>query len=59
MNYSRTVGNGSARDEALKRRNGTVREVLGIATKPKPDTDQPAEQAKDEKPSKLPASSRA
>jgi hypothetical protein len=31
MNYSRTVRDGSARDEALKRRNGAVREGMGQA----------------------------
>ena len=31
MNYSRTVRDGSARDEALKRRSGGVRKALGMA----------------------------
>ena len=30
MNYSRTVRDGSARDEALKRRSGAVRKALGM-----------------------------
>jgi hypothetical protein len=50
MNYSRTLKDGSARDEALKRRNGAVRQVLGMELKPKPDTEQPAGQKADEKP---------
>ena len=36
MNYARTARNGGARDEALKRRNGAVREALGLAPKPSP-----------------------
>jgi hypothetical protein len=55
MNYSRTVKDGSARDEALKRRNGVMREALGLAPKPKRDAEQPAEQTADEKPSEQPA----
>jgi hypothetical protein len=53
MNYSRTVSNGYARDEALKRRNNAVREALGMGPRPepKPDTEQAAEQKADEKPS--------
>ena len=53
MNYFRIYSNGSARDEALKRRNGVVRERLGLgpATEPKPDTEQHAEQKAEEKPS--------
>jgi hypothetical protein len=49
MNYARTARNGGARDEALKRRNGVVREALGLAPKPNRDTEQPAEQNVDEK----------
>jgi hypothetical protein len=30
MNYSRTMRDGSARDEALMRRNGAVRKVPGM-----------------------------
>ena len=55
MNYSRTAKDGSARDEALKRRNGVVREALEPAPKPKRDAEQPAEQTADEKPSESPA----
>ena len=51
MNYSRIVSDGAARDEALKRRDGSMREVLGIGPKPDPDTKQPAVQEADEKPS--------
>ena len=51
MNYSTIVSDGAARDEALKRRNGSMREVLGIGPKPEPDTEQPAEQKVDETPS--------
>ena len=48
MNYSRTLRDGSARDEALKRRNGggAVREAFGMT--PKPGTEQPAEPTMDE-----------
>jgi hypothetical protein len=53
MNYSAIVSNGFARDEALKRRNGAVREVLGLGPKPNPtptpDPEQPAEQKAEEK----------
>ena len=35
---------GAARDEALQRRSGAVREALGMGTKPKPNTERPAEQ---------------
>ena len=42
-------GHGSARDEALKRRNGAVREALGMGSKPKPDTEGPAEQTANDK----------
>jgi len=34
---------GPARDQALKRRDGAVREALGMASKPTPNTE-PAEQ---------------
>jgi hypothetical protein len=37
MNYSRTLRDGSARDEALKRRNGAVREALGMGPDRKAD----------------------
>ena len=50
MNYSRTLKDGSARDEALKRRNGTAREALGMNPKPGRDAEQPAEQKVEEKP---------
>jgi hypothetical protein len=36
MNYSRIVQNGSARDEALNRRNLAVRDGLGMGPKPEP-----------------------
>ena len=52
-NCSATEGkleaHGSARDEALKRRNGAVREALGMGSKPKPDMERPAEQAATDK----------
>ena len=51
MNYSRTVSNGSARDDALKRRNNAARKVLGVDPNPKRETEQPAEQKPNEKPS--------
>ena len=49
MNYSRIVRDGSGRDEALKRRNGVVREALGMGPKPTPETEaeQPAKQKSD------------
>jgi hypothetical protein len=55
MNYSRIFRDGSARDEALKRRTGVVRAALGMA--PKSDTDI-AKQRADGKPddSKAPSS---
>jgi hypothetical protein len=31
MQISKTISNGSARDEALKRRNSAMREALGMA----------------------------
>ena len=37
MNYSRTVRDGSARDEALKRRSGGVRKALGMGPDRKAD----------------------
>jgi hypothetical protein len=50
MNYSRILKDGTARDEALKRRNGAVREALGM--EPRPGAEQPAEQKmEEEKPS--------
>jgi hypothetical protein len=45
---------GSARDEALKRRSGAVREALGMESKPKPNTERPVEQGAADK-SKAPA----
>jgi hypothetical protein len=61
MNYSRTVGHGSARDEALKRRNAAMREVLGMGPKPEPmqEPERPAEQKADVTPSEPPVSSQA
>jgi hypothetical protein len=50
MNYSRTLQDGSARDDAVERRNSAVRQALGMGSKPKPDTEQPAEQKPTEKP---------
>ncbi len=50
LNYSRILKDGVARDDALKRRNGALRESLGIGPKPKHDTEQPpVEQEVDEK----------
>jgi hypothetical protein len=40
MNYSRIEHDGSARDEALQRRNASVREVLRMGPKPS-DTEKP------------------
>jgi ribosome-binding protein aMBF1 (putative translation factor) len=39
MSYSRIVQDGSGRDEALKRRNATVRKALGMAPQPKEETE--------------------
>jgi hypothetical protein len=46
MNYSRTVRDGSARDEALKRRSGAVQKALGMG----PDGKADAATAKSEQP---------
>ena len=53
MNCSRTVRDGSARDEALRRRNVAVRKALGFELKPAtvPEAEQPVEQKYDDKPS--------
>lgn len=48
MSYASTVKDGSARDEALKRRRGAVREVLGTGRKPARDLGPPA--AREENP---------
>ena len=37
MNYSRTLRDGSARDEALKRRRGSVRKAPGMGPDRKAD----------------------
>jgi hypothetical protein len=50
MTYSKTFRDGSARDEALRRRNVGVPKVMGTGPKPKPDTEQAAEQKANEKP---------
>ncbi|WP_428658924.1 hypothetical protein [Reyranella sp.] len=49
MNYSRTLNNGSARDEALRRRSSTVREV-DIDPKSRPDAEKPVEQKMGDRP---------
>ena len=53
MAFIRIRRDGSAREEALKRRNRAVREVLRMEPKPEPmrDPEQPPEQRADEKPS--------
>ena len=56
MSYSKTVSNGSARDEALKRRTTSMRRVLGMDAAPQREVAQPAEQTVDEKPSEPPVS---
>ena len=43
------AAHGSARDEALKRRSGAVREALGMGSKPKPNTERSAEQKASDK----------
>jgi hypothetical protein len=50
MTYSRTFRDGTARDEALKRRSGAVRQALGLKPALAPDKKQPAEQKSVEKP---------
>ena len=50
MNYSRTQTNGSARDEALKRRRAVVREILGMGPDPVSEPETPAEKKMAEKP---------
>lgn len=51
MKYSSTVRNGEARDEALKRRNGQMRVVLGMEATPKREAEKPDAPKVDEKPS--------
>lgn len=43
MNYATTTSNGAARDEALKRRNGAVRDGLGPRPTPQAETKKPTE----------------
>lgn len=52
MNYARTVRDGSARDEALKRRNVAVRKTLRIGPERvlAPEAEQPIEQKSNDKP---------
>jgi hypothetical protein len=50
MRISKNVPDGSARDEALKRRNAAVREVLGMKPAPSPEASQPQEPEATEKP---------
>ena len=52
MNYSRTVRDGSARDEALKRRSGAVRKALGMGPDRKADaaTDKPEQPKENQEP---------
>ena len=49
MQISKIVTDGNARDEALKRRNASMRETLGMAPASKRDTKQPDEPKPDEK----------
>jgi hypothetical protein len=51
MIYSRIASKGSARYEALKRRNDAVRALLGMGSKSASPAEQPAEQKKEETPS--------
>ena len=54
MAFIRIRRDGSAREEALKRRNGAIREALGMGrpkSEPVREPEQPAEQKADEKPS--------
>ena len=50
MNYARTVRDGSARDDMLKRRSGAVRDAAATPSKPKPDSAPPGEQKAEDKP---------
>jgi hypothetical protein len=50
MQISRILTNGAARDDALKRRNASVREVLGMKPPASPETDKPQEPKADERP---------
>jgi hypothetical protein len=43
MKYASTEKNGAARDEALKRRNGTKREVLRLKPMPNEQAENPIE----------------
>jgi len=44
MNYSKIQTNGSARDDALKRRSNAVREALGMGPAPQSDAENHSEQ---------------
>jgi hypothetical protein len=43
MQMSKIVTDGSARDEALKRRNNAIREALGMKPAPSPEAIRPQE----------------
>jgi hypothetical protein len=53
MQISKIVTDGSARDDALKRRNAAMREVLGMKTASSREANKPQEPKADEKPDAL------
>jgi len=50
MQISKIVTDGSARDEALKRRNNAMREALGMQPAPSRNASEPQEAKSGEKP---------
>ena len=50
MQISKIVTDGSARDDALKRRNAAMREVLGMKPAPSRQANKPQQPEADEKP---------
>ena len=52
MNYSTIQRDGSARDAALKRRIGAMREALGMVSVPKRDIEKAPDPKDDAKPNK-------
>jgi len=50
MQTSKIVTDGSARDEALKRRSNAMRETLGMTAAPSREASKPQELKMDEKP---------
>jgi hypothetical protein len=54
MNYSSIGKDGSAREEALKRRSAAMRDTLRMSPKPNQTTEQSVEPKEDQKPSAKP-----